>query len=117
MMHKERRMAVVDTTAPELTRKLTETTWCPCNGFRIGAYLFLNDSTSPDGAQEYAICKEETGTIRQLDSATIGWMKPARIAEFIDLVLAGQLDGWSFSGTITNRIETPAEHGRCSHCA
>jgi len=27
---------------------------CTCNGFRLHGYMFLNDATCPDGAQEYA---------------------------------------------------------------
>ena len=44
--------------AEELARKLTETTWCCCTAFALGDYLWLNDSTSPDGAQEFAIYAE-----------------------------------------------------------
>lgn len=56
MLHKNRRWCVTPVaSAEELAEKLTEMTWCGCSGFRLGGYLWLNDATSPDGAQEFAV--------------------------------------------------------------
>ena len=79
-MHENRVWCVSEVaTAEELVRLLTETTWCCCTGFQIGSYLFLNDSTSPDGAQEYAVCKRlDDGGLIQIESITFGWCDEAQ---------------------------------------
>ncbi|MDB5388253.1 MAG: hypothetical protein JWM11_3899 [Planctomycetaceae bacterium] len=62
--------------AEKLARKLTKTTiWCCCTGFALGEYLWLNESASPDGAQEYGIVKNEigSGSQVQIESITFGW--------------------------------------------
>ena len=43
----------------ELVEKLTEHTWCRCQGFFLWPLMMLNDSTGPDGAQEYAVILED----------------------------------------------------------
>lgn len=44
MIHSKRRYVVVDVATVEaLAEKLTEHTWCGCNGFRLEGYVFLND--------------------------------------------------------------------------
>ncbi len=57
VMFHERRVWSVSpvASAEELAKKLTEMIWCCCNAFELGGYLWLNDSTCPDGAQEYAV--------------------------------------------------------------
>jgi len=114
MMHKIRRFQVGDVgSAEDLAEKLVEHTWCSCNGFRLGGYLFLNDSTSADGAQEYAVVRED-GMI-QIESVTFGWMKRPEALQTIREVLAGKYQqnyGW-----VGNKIETPVQHGYCGACA
>jgi hypothetical protein len=113
MMHRSRRFVVVDVyTAEALAEKLTEYTWCACNGFRLGEYLFLNDSTGPDGAQEYAIVKGS----KQLESITFGWCDRAKGLKYVQRVISGEFDAAEYA-TVTNPIETPADHGSCAHCA
>jgi len=70
--------------AEELATKLTEQTWTLCTGFSLGGYLFLNDSTSEDGVQEYAVVKPlpEGGHV-QIESITFGWCTKAQALEFI----------------------------------
>jgi hypothetical protein len=61
-----------------LAEKLFETTWCSCDAFDFGGIVFVNDSTCPDGAQEFAvIVTNHPGSRdgRQTDSITFGWMK------------------------------------------
>ena len=57
MLHTSRRWSVASVqNIPELASRLHGMTYCTCAGFRLpcGAML-LNDSTGPDGAQEYAV--------------------------------------------------------------
>ena len=112
MMHKTRRFVVVDAWPEEMAEKLTNHTWTPCTGFRVGGYLFLNDSTSPDGAQEYAIVKDG----KQIESITFGWCDKAKAAEYVRRILAGEYDSAAYCD-VTNEIQTPTEHGRCGWCA
>lgn len=114
MMHKTRCFMVVDIDggAEELAEKLTQHTWTPCTGFRLRGYLFLNDSTSPDGAQEYGIVKGG----KQIESITFGWCDKAKGLDYVRRILAGEFDGSAFCD-VTNTVQSPAEHGRCGHCA
>ena len=58
MLHSKRTWCIAPVSdAEELARKLTELTWTGCTAFELEGYLFLNDSTSLDGAQEYAVLK------------------------------------------------------------
>lgn len=62
MLHKTRAWSLSTVeTAEELAVKLTEMTWCGCSAFKLpdAPYIFVNDSTSADGAQEYAILKPD----------------------------------------------------------
>jgi hypothetical protein len=69
MIHAKRRFTVIDiATAEELADKLTNYSWCGCNGFRFNGLLLLNDSFSGDGAQEYAIVR---GPLRNVGADNI----------------------------------------------
>ena len=48
MLHHTRiwTIATVET-AELLAEQLTQYSWCSCNGFRLGVYLFVNGATSP----------------------------------------------------------------------
>lgn len=120
MLHRSRCWCVsLAKSAEELARKLTETTWCCCTGFALGTYLFLNDSTSPDGAQEFAVVKTdgEDGKPTQIESITFGWCDEAKALEHIRATLAGEYDCSEFTHAVTLHIETREQHGRCPHCA
>ena len=74
MMHSRRWCVGAVRDAEELAHKLTESTWTLCTGFQLGEYVFLNDSTSEDGAQEYAVVKRLSATQWvQLESIIFGW--------------------------------------------
>jgi hypothetical protein len=76
MMHDKRRFSIAQVDYLEfLAKKLFEMTWCCCNGFDCQGLRVLNDSTSPDGAQEYAIFKKVPGSDRweQIESLTVSW--------------------------------------------
>lgn len=117
MWHKNRSFSVADVvTAEELAKKLTQYTWSLCNGFRLGELLFLNDSTSPDGLQEYAVVHEPTSI--QVESITFGWCNCEQALELIREVQRDVAKGTNLDlDRITNKIQTPQEHGRCGHCA
>jgi hypothetical protein len=104
--------------AGELARQLTEMTWCCCNGFSLRDYLFLNDATSPDGAQEYAVLKRcEDGRFLQIESITFGWCDETKALGYLQEILAGGYDRSRFSHEVQPVLETPEQHGRCRHCA
>jgi len=90
---------------------LTEQSWCLCDGFRLGDYLFLNDQTSEDGIKEFGVIHEPS--MRQVDSVTIEWMDMSRALEFINRCINGSLE--PITGKLSLRIETPEQH-RCCHC-
>lgn len=97
----------------ELAGLLTEHSWTLCTGFRFRAgdqvLHFLNDSTGEDSAQEYAVLAEDG---RQLETITFGWCTPARAAELIRLVLAGDVEPW---GHFELHID-PNPHHVCHLC-
>ena len=97
---------------------LTESTWCCCAAFELGGYLFLNDSTSEDGIQEYAVLKRDGGNGKpiQVESITFGWCDAAKALEYIQETLAGKFDQGAFAHEVEARWQTPDEHERCAHC-
>lgn len=121
MMHERRTWCVGNVNdAQELADKLTGHTWTLCTGFRHRGYLYLNDSTSEDGAQEYGVVKEakDAGdSFLQVESITFGWCDKARALDYIERISAGEYDGSSFARKVNPRIETPKLHSRCHLCA
>ena len=118
MLHHTRiwTIATVETTEL-LAEQLTQYSWCCCNGFRLGEYLFVNDATGPDGAQEYAALKSCGDHYVQIESLTFSWMNNERALDIIRRVLAGEFDDEHYGVVPARRLQTPAEHGRCHHCA
>lgn len=120
MMHRRRTWCVGPVaSAEELARMLTEITWCLCNGFELDGYWFLNDATSEDGAQEYAVVKKEgpNGTPVQVESITMSWCSEAQALEHIRKSVAGEYDNSDFAMNVSPQIDLPEEHGRCPLCA
>jgi hypothetical protein len=120
MMHTTRVWSVDPVaSAEELARKLTESTWCCCTGFSLGGYVWLNDATSPDGAQEYAIIKLCAGEVRpqQIESITFSWCNYERALELIQRTLQGDYDDSDFTVEVSPTLQSPEKHGRCPHCA
>lgn len=101
------------TDVEELAELLTEHTWTFCTGFRLSldgrCLLFLNDSTSEDGAQEFAVF-DQNGD--QVESITFGWCDRARGAELIRRTLAGEDEAL---GTYELLLDLNPQH-ICSHC-
>lgn len=118
MLHRTRVWTISPTESVEaLAEQLTHHTWCCCNGFRLGKYLFVNDSTSADRAQEYAVLKPCGDKYEQIESVTFSWTSYEQALAFIRQVLAGQFDDSPFDTVDRCRLQTPAEHGLCGHCA
>jgi hypothetical protein len=120
--------------AEALAEKLIDHSWCSCQGWSLGGYLFLNDQTSEDGAFEVAIVKppaEPGGEWWQLESITVSWLiyncKPfsgdtpmSRMLGYINETLAGDFD--PAPGRVAWKcepcdMESPEQHGRCHLCA
>jgi hypothetical protein len=145
MMHNNRVWCVARVaTAEELAEKLTQCTWCCCSGFELGGYLWLNDATCEDGAQEYAVVRKPTDAephYRQVESITASWCSAVQLLQYIhdvqlgsatigcgagpvvvakslaDLSLALGVNDQPQAYVVHPRIETPEQHGRCPHCA
>ena len=104
--------------AEDLARKLTEITWCGCTAFELKGYVWLNDATSPDGAQEFAVLKQcDDGTFLQIESITYSWCDYDQSLALIKVTLAGEDDVNDFRREVRPILQTPEEHGRCHHCA
>jgi hypothetical protein len=118
MLHRKRIWVVAEAESAErLSHHLTQCTWCGCNGFRLGRYLFVNDATSPDGAQEYAVLRSEVNDYVQIESLTFSWMNECQALEIIQRVLAGEFDKQVFGEQIDRRrLQTPTEHRQCQLC-
>ena len=118
MLHRNRIWTIADVVDAEtLAEQLTQSTWCCCNGFRLGGYLFVNDATGPDGAQEYAALKPLGEDYVQVESLTFSWMTREKALDIIRRVIAGEFDHEHYGNIKRQRMQTPAEHGRCHHCA
>ena len=120
MFHSNRRWCISKLrSAEELAGKLTETIWCCCTGFELDGYLWLNDSTSSDGAQEYSVLKLNGPNAKpvQIESITFGWCDEVTSLDYIKHTLAGLDDQNSFRREVEPILETPETHGRCGHCA
>lgn len=118
MMHTKRVWRVVKIESlEELAHKLTGHTWTCRTGFECKSLLFLNDSTSEDGAQEYAIVRHEEQGFVQIESITFSWCDEATALEYINQLVEYDATTDPIRKPVMPTIETPETHGRCSHCA
>lgn len=119
MMHKRRRWCLrPGEDAEELATQLTQHTWTLCTAFELGGYLFLNDSTSENGAQEYAVLKRQPNNrYVQIESITFGWCTTEQAYQLIHDVLVGKYDDEAWFGGVSPAIQTREAHRDCSHCA
>ena len=120
MLHSKRTWCVTPVSdAEDLARKLTELTWTGCTAFELNGYLFLNDSTSADGAQEFAVLKrpQPGEAFFQIESITFGWCDFEKALGYVRQVLAGEYDEAEYRIEVAPRLETAAEHRRCYLCA
>lgn len=145
MLHRNRAWCVAKVeTAEQLADKLSEHTWCGCNGFELDNYLWLNDSTGPDNAQEYAVVQEPTDNdpeYRQVESITVSWCTKQELLAYIKSIHGDYPPPLMEAGPVVvartkheflvalgskqrpaghvvhPTLETPQEHGRCPLCA
>ncbi len=97
-----------------LAEKLTQYSWCLCNAFRIGGYLFLNDATSEDGAHEFAIVRESD--MKQVESITFSWTNRDKALDYINKAIAGEMcEGFGYVNPKHVTINNTAH--RCHLCA
>ena len=118
MMHKTRAFRVSDVdrdgymlTPFSLAHLLTQYDWTVCSAFRIEHLVFANDSTGPDGAQEYAVFDTDLG--KQVESLTVSWMKGEKLEALIHQYLKKDygVEPW---GELPN-FNHP--EGYCARCA
>jgi len=118
MLHSKRIWSVVPAPSAEwLAEQLTQCTYCGCNGFRLGEYLFVNDATCADGAQEYGVLRPAGDHFVQIESLTFSWMTGTQALDIIRRILAGEFDHEQYGTIDRRRLETSEEHGRCHLCA
>lgn len=120
MFHKKRVWVVsAISSAEELARKVTEGTYCLCNGFELNGYWFLNDATHEDGAQEYAVVKRDgpDGRPLQVESITMSWCSYENALDHIRRAIAGEFDAADYAVSVDPVVQSPGQHGRCPHCA
>lgn len=100
----------------DLAEALTERTWTCCAAFRWQGLLLVNDATSENGAQEYAVLDEKTR--EQIESLTCSWMTPGRLARVLRELSAGrEHEGLALRDfDPAKQLQTPARLGRCHHC-
>lgn len=123
MMHTRRRHHIADAArkAQEngqgadvlgfLATRLARHTYTACTGWEYEGLLFLNDSTSEDAAQEYAVVDKATST--QIESLTCSWMKPEELARVITALVARKVEGM----TRTPVTVREADYATCQVCA
>ncbi len=117
MIHKTRifQISAEDVTnIASLSETLTQYTWTLCTAFKLVTapdaepLLFLNDSFSENGAQEYAVIRSG----REINSITFSWCSEAEAYNYIaNLVRGGGID----CGPLEPRLE-PADTHLCILC-
>jgi hypothetical protein len=118
MLHRRTWSLSTVETAEELAEKLTEMTWCGCSAFQVRGtpYLYLNDSSSADGAQEYAVLKPDGDDFVQVESITFSWCTSEKALEYIRRISAGEFDNASYALRVSARIEPSNLHQPCRNC-
>ena len=113
MIHTKRRYCITTVNTPEeLHTWLVDSPMTLCTGFRLRETLWLNDSFSENGAQEYAVIQHG----RQIESITVSWCRPDKLLDFIVDFHENEVVGVDF-GPVAVHIEMPEAHGRCPLCA
>lgn len=119
MLHKNRSWVVTTVESDaSLVQKLVQHTWTGCTAFELHGYLFANDSTCGDGAQEYAVLHTSVDgdSFTEIESITFSWCSERRALDLIHQVCSGDFDGANFCRVERERIQTPKLHGYCYLC-
>lgn len=119
MLHEKRIWGepVMPASLVELAEKLVDYTWTCCTAWRADERtLLLNDSTSPDRIQEYAILRLIEGRWFQVESITFGWCDHEKALKYIEASVGGVYDHLNpFKHEFEARFHASDEH--CGHCA
>ena len=127
MFHKNRAWSVVELDGiGEVCDKLIEHDWTLCSGFWFPVVprdtkgiVLLNDSTSEDALQEYAVCLASKGVdlCTQIESYTVSWMSRESLSKSLLEILGRLADGETLEsyGTFHDVLEW--EHEPCRYCA
>ena len=113
-MHRTFQIVEALTNIAAMAETLTQHTWTLCTAFTLAVdpsapvLLFLNDSFSADGAQEYAVLRDG----RQIESITFSWCSRAEAYDHIAYLVRG---GGVDLGPVTLRLE-PADTHQCPLC-
>jgi hypothetical protein len=109
MLHKHRHHHINECASVDsMARTVQRATWTGCTGFKAGSLILLNDSTGPDGAQEYAVIRNG----RQIESLTVSWMKLDELQ-----TLLNHLDSGGGSEDMGPLAVKPHPDGYCQWCA
>jgi len=119
MLHKSRVWHIQECASPEEIAGIITRfdSMVLCTAFRVGRVTLLNDSTSEDSLQEYALCLDNI----QVDSITTSWCKGDRLAEIIRNAIDGRYEGSKTYGEVD--FGPSAKHGEgdpdgmCHLCA
>jgi len=105
-------------TVEDLADKLLNQNWCLCTAFYIAGHgdtLFLNDSTSLEGIQEYAAVRQIAGAWYQVESITFGWITdPERAAVLIATAICGGVASTGTGTAVAHAINVSAPMWPCS---
>lgn len=106
MLHPSRLFAVRDlSSSEELARALAQPAESPELGYRIGQYLFLNDSTNDELFDYYAVLRRlEGGGYVQIATHRSGMNGPSEALTFVDSVLRGMYDNRRLQTTVLNPL-------------
>ena len=108
-MHKRDWNIKTYTDLDQMCLDITRQSWVLCAGFRWEGITLVCDSTSEDALQEYAMV-DAKGC--QLDSITVSWCKPERLAEIIREAASGKYGDVNYG-----HVDFGTHDGECHRCA
>lgn len=118
MLHSQRIWFINPVADPDwLADQLCNHTSVGCQAFELDGYVYANDSTSGDGAQEYAVLRPiSDGEFIQIESITFSWCSFTQAREYIACVSRGEFDSNQYGVISRSRFQTMTEHGHCPLC-
>ena len=107
MIHKDRVFGVkYISDIKTLANQLFHYTWTGCTGYQLGDYLFLNDSLTPYGEQEFAVFRITNLDYIQIESITV-WTSNV---EHLEGILSQSIKSRMNLGTYKLKLEDVLEH-------
>lgn len=116
MIHQRRTWAAEPVTnLPALANRLVHGRFPLCQGFGVGPYLLLNDSTTAEGPQEYGVVRPDG---LQIWTLTVTWMRAQRLEQVLRYIARGGYDRETPMDLIdlAQRVQTFAQHRGCELC-